>query len=88
MGGAALGDGLVTVELGHHVPEAMTLRETRDRARAFPKVERIGPEAERKQQAQMGLAAMPASAGALSSGAWQAVHTNVPETGSRKEKVQ
>lgn len=70
------------------VPEAMTLRETRDRARAFPKVERIGPEAERKQQAQMGLAAMPASDGALSSGAWQAVHTNVPETGSRKEKVQ
>ncbi|BCG71848.1 hypothetical protein MesoLj113a_30060 [Mesorhizobium sp. 113-1-2] len=78
--GGALGDGLVTVELGHDVPEAMTLR----RARAFPKVERIGPEAERKQQAQKGPAAMPASDGALSSGAWQAVHTNVPETGRRK----
>ncbi|TRC72084.1 hypothetical protein FJV80_32490 [Mesorhizobium sp. WSM4310] len=77
----------VTVELGHHVPEAVTLRETRDRARAFPKVERIGPEAERKQQARIRLAAMPASDGALSSGA-QPVHTNVPETGSRKEKVQ
>lgn len=41
MGGAALIDGLVTIEFGHHAPEAMKPRESRDR---FPNVERIGPE--------------------------------------------
>ena len=54
MGGAALADGLVTIELGHHVPEAMTPRETRDRARAFPKGERIGPKAERNSERKWG----------------------------------
>ncbi|MBB6412542.1 hypothetical protein [Mesorhizobium sangaii] len=74
--GAALVDGLATIELGHHVPEALTLRETATGRGRSLRWSGSDQEQKRKQKAQMGPSAMPASDSALS-----------PEHGSQSNKT-